>query len=153
LSEYIDPISNYHWNGAEIELNHNNSYQLSLIRDDETVVTDLSAPEWPLIESPLVGASLQPDDQLEVVWDASQPTDYINIFLQGPCIENIYVWEKQDDGSYVLPPVTTNPANANNCTVKLEIRRISMGEVNSAFQGGVTKNKRIDQIDLSYEIQ
>jgi hypothetical protein len=153
LTEFMDAVTGFHWNRAEIAEDMSGSYDFDFIRADETVTTTVVVPDHPTITSPSPGDSVYPGDNLEVDWVVTTPAHHVNFFVNGPCIQYVDELDVEDDGSFVFSEALQDfdPASPSSCSIDLELRRVANGSAASQFQGGLTEAKRMDSIDLSYE--
>lgn len=152
LIEYFDVITNYHWNRAEVPVDQYGTYDFTFIRPDEEVNTDLTTPAMPFITDTDPLTTVHPGDQITVYWDSTQPSHHVNFFLYGTCIKDIWDLDNTDSGEHTLSELQdSNPQNPTGCTITLELRRVSRGNVATEFEDGQTEGKRIDSVPFSYE--
>ena len=153
MTEYVEPITNFHWNHAMISPDLDDTYEFTFNRIDETVTSYVYTPALPFIISTVPDVTLTVDDYLEVTWDADEPGHHVNFFLYGSCILDIWELDVEDDGNYVFQKSIqdANPQNPSACTVTLELRRWIDGDVASEFKSGYTEAKRMDGLTFNYE--
>jgi hypothetical protein len=152
MIEYVEPITNFHWNRAEIQPDAQGIYEFTFNRVDETVTSYVTTPAVPFILDTVPDVTLTASTRIEVTWDATEPGEHVNFFVWGTCIEDIWDMENLDDGEHVLPElVDIDPQNPSDCTVSLELRRWVGGDVAAEFKGGYTEAKRMDGLTFNYE--
>ena len=153
MTEYVEVITNFHWNRAEVLADAQGIYEFQFIRPDEEVSSFLTTPALPTIISTDPDITLNAGTQLEVTWDASDPAHHVNFFLYGTCIKDIWELDVEDDGNYVFQETLEDfdPQNPTDCTVSLELRRWIEGDVSTDFKSGYTEAKRMDGLTFNYE--
>ncbi|MGM0595509.1 MAG: hypothetical protein ACQES9_00565 [Myxococcota bacterium] len=136
LTEYVEPITNYRWNRAQVSEDPDNLYDFTFYRVDEEVTTTLELPAPPFIET-LSATELYDGDDLTIGWDNSSPGDYVDISLTGVCINDVNQISLEDDGEYTFSNITMmDTTQETDCDVNIKISRIYEQDINSAFQGG-----------------
>jgi hypothetical protein len=153
MTEYVEVITNFHWNRAEISPDPQGIYEFTFNRIDETVTSYVTTPAFPTIISTTPDITLNAGTNLEVTWDSSDPAHHVNFFLWGNCIVDIWELDVEDDGNYTFQESIEDidPQNPTDCTVSLELRRWIEGDVASEFKGGYTEAKRMDGLTFNYE--
>jgi hypothetical protein len=152
MTEYVEQFTQMHWTGAELSPDPSGDYVFSFIRADEQVNTTVSTPEIPTIIDTTPAVDVGVDDEIIVTWDASGPGDHVNLFVYGTCINDKWIYNQEDDGSYQMPALEDqNPQNPTDCTIGLQIRRIFLGDVAQDFKDGYTEGKGIDAVTLNYQ--
>ena len=153
MTEYVEVITNFHWNRAEIQPDAQGIYEFTFNRVDETVTSYVTTPAFPTIIDTVPAVTLNDGTRLEVTWDATDPAHHVNFFLYGSCIVDIWELDVEDDGNYTFQEAIEDfdPQNPSDCTVGLELRRWIEGDVASEFKGGYTEAKRMDGLTFNYE--
>jgi hypothetical protein len=153
MTEYVEVITNFHWNRAEVVPDPQGIYEFTFHRVDETVTSYVTTPAFPTIINTVPDITLNAGTNLQVTWDASDPAHHVNFFLWGTCIVDIWELDVEDDGSYTFQESIEDfdPQNPSDCTVSLELRRWIQGDVASDFKGGYTEAKRMDGLTFNYE--
>jgi hypothetical protein len=153
MTEYVEAITNFHWNRAVISPDALGTYEFTLIRPDEEVSTLVTTPALPFIISTDPDVTLTAGTQLEVTWDASDPGYLVNFFLYGTCIQDIWELDVEDNGNYLFQDTIQDfdPQNPDTCTVTLELRRVVEGDVAAEFKSGYTEAKRMDGLTFNYQ--
>ena len=152
MTEYVEAITNFHWNRAEISPDPQGIYEFTFNRVDETVTSYVSTPSVPFIIDTVPDITLNAGTRIEVTWDATDPGEHVNFFVWGSCIEDIWDMDNLDDGNHVLPELKDfDPQNPSDCTVSLELRRWVSGDVAAEFKDGYTEAKRMDGLTFNYE--
>jgi len=153
MTEYVEAITNFHWNRAEISPDIDGIYEFTFNRVDETVTSYVTTPAFPTIISTVPDITLNAGTNLEVTWDDTDPAHHVNFFLYGTCIVDIWELDVEDDGSYTFQESIqdADPQNPSDCTVTLELRRWIEGDVANEFKGGYTEAKRMDGLTFNYE--
>jgi hypothetical protein len=154
MTGYVEVVTNFHWNRAEISPDAHGTYEFKFIRSDEEVSSIVRTPSIPTIASttPANTETVNAGTRIEVTWDKSDPGEHVNFFVWGTCIKDIWDLENLDDGEHVLPELAdSDPQNPTDCTVSLELRRWIEGDVSAEFKGGYTEAKRMDGVTFDYE--
>lgn len=153
MTEYVEAITNFHWNRAVISPDNLGTYEFTLVRPDEEVSTFVTTPAFPTIISTNPDSTLNAGTYLGITWDASDPGHHVNFFLSGTCIQDIWEMDVEDDGNYTFQEAIEDfePQNPADCTVSLELRRWIEGKVAADFKGGYTEAKRMDGLTFKYE--
>lgn len=153
MTEYVEAITNFHWNRAVITPDNMGIYEFTFIRPDEEVTSYVTTPAFPTIISTTPDITLNAGTQLEVTWDATDSAHHVNFFLSGTCIKDIWELDVEDDGNYVFQETLEDfdPQNPADCTVALELRRWIDGDVAADFKSGYTEAKRMDGLTFNYE--
>lgn len=153
MTEYVEPITNFHWNRAVVSPDAEGIYEFTFNRIDETVTSYVYTPALPYILDTVPDITLTAGDYLEVTWDDTEPAHHVNFFLYGSCIRDIWELDVEDDGNYTFQEAIEDfdPQNPSNCTVTLELRRWIEGDVASDFKNGYTEAKRMDGLTFDFE--
>ena len=153
MTEYLEPITNFHWSRAIITPDPDGIYDIDFVRLDELVSTTIVAPERPFITSlDPVGVILS-DELLTINWDAAAPGDDVDIYIEGACIENHAYSLVADSGMFVSDPILDSPLPdlPADCALLVTIARNVVGSVNSEFQGGYTEARTFDEYTIDFE--
>jgi hypothetical protein len=91
-------------------------------------------------------------DPLTVYWDSAEPAEGVDIFVEGPCIENLSARSVGDTGEYTFSEgiIDADPLTPADCNLTLTVIRFDTGDVNSAFQGGYFEADRMDAVGLTF---
>jgi hypothetical protein len=83
MTEYVEVITNFHWNRAVITPDPDGIYDFTFNRVDETVTSYVTTPAFPTIISTVPDITLNAGTNLEVTWDDTDPAHHVNFFLYG----------------------------------------------------------------------
>ncbi len=148
LTEYVEPITNYHWSRAQVSEDTDGVYEFVFVRTDEEVSTMVELPDPPVIISVENEDTLTTEDDITVTWDDTIPGDYVNITLSGDCIDDFTDTMIPDDGSYSIQDIVYLATFQTECYLDLSISRVILGDVNPAFQSGQATGVAHDSITL-----
>lgn len=153
MTEWVEPITNYHWSRAVIGPDPNGIYDIDFVRLDELVSSTIVAPERPVISSLDPGDVVLSEEALTIYWDDSAPGDDVDIYIEGDCIENHAYSLVADSGMFVSDPIYDLPPPdlPADCTLQVTIARNVVGSVNGAFQGGYTEARVFDEVLIDFE--
>ncbi len=153
MTEWVEPITNFHWSRAVISPDPDGLYDIDLVRLDELVSSTILTPERPFIESLDPVNVITSEEVLTIYWDDADPGDDVDIYIEGDCIENHSYALVADSGMFISDPLYDLPAPdlPADCTLTVTVARNVVGSVNSAFQGGYTEARAFDELTISYE--
>lgn len=154
MTEWVEPITNYHWSRAVISPDPDGIYDIDFVRlDDELVSSTVVAPDRPLISSLDPGDVIYSEEILTIYWDESAPGDDVDIYIEGDCIESHSYSLVADSGMFISDPIFDLPPPdlPADCTLQVTIARNVVGSVNGAFQGGYTEARTFDEVMIDFE--
>ncbi|MBN2725091.1 MAG: hypothetical protein JXR95_13575 [Deltaproteobacteria bacterium] len=153
MEEYVELITNMHWSRAVVDFDSDYMYDFTFVRTDEEVSTEVELPAVPEISGLEPSDTVYEGESLTIYWDATLSEDTVDIFVEGTCIENIALYDVADDGEYTVASVNPDyDVNIPDCEIDVYVRRILLGQVNSAFQGGYTEGRSISHDTLSFQV-
>jgi hypothetical protein len=154
MTEWVEPITNYHWSRAVIGPDPDGIYDIDFVRlGDEVVSTTVVTPERPFITSLDPGNVVNSEEVLTIYWDEGDPGDDVDIYIEGDCIENHSYSQVADTGMFVSDPIFDLPPPdlPADCTLQVTVARNVVGSVNSAFQGGYTEARAFEEVLIAFE--
>ncbi len=153
MGEWVEPITNFHWSRAVISPDVDGIYDIDLIRLDETISTTVVTPERPLIDTLSPSDVVLAGENLTITWDDTYPADDVDIWIDGDCIESHSYLSVADSGMFVSDAIldVELPEQPFDCTLTVQITRNLVDGVNSAFQGGYTEGRAVDEVLIDFE--
>ena len=148
MTEYVEPLTNFHWNRAALTQAQDGVYDFTLIRTDEEITSTITGADFPTIDTTTLPDHVYGGEPLEVNWDATNPGEDVSVNVTGTCIQNIYTDNVADTGSYTVPQIFENTSNVTDCTITVKVLRHVRGDVSTLFQGGLIEANAIDEADL-----
>ncbi|MFH2005501.1 MAG: hypothetical protein ABI333_02830 [bacterium] len=153
MSEFVDPITDYHWSRAIIDPDPAGVYDIDFVRLDELVTTTVLTPEPPTIVSLDPGDVVFSEDTLTITWDDTDPGQDVDIYIEGDCIENHADFNVPDTGAYTSGDIyDIEPMSPTDCTLTVTVERFAHdGGVNGAYQGGVSSSSWAEEAFIDFE--
>ena len=149
MTEWVEPITNYHWNTATISPDPSAEYTITFVRTDEQVPTTMVMPEMVYSNDP---STIHTDEQVTVYWDDPGIGGVVDVDVVGDCITNQYHTVGSDLGEFTTSPVTdATPAMPTDCAIEVQVTRSVDYPVNSRFQGGRAEARRLTTLPFSFE--
>ncbi len=150
LTEWVEPITGYHWSSALVPEAADNRYDFNFVRTDEEVHTVLMLPALPEIQSPAANQEICFGTPLRVAWDASEPADAVTVTISGDCIDSVSRGPLSDAGEITLDPLLPKQGAVDGCVLTVEVLRTLDGAPNPQFQGGWIEQKAYDTVRVSF---
>lgn len=150
LTEWVEPVTGYHWSSALIPEASNHQYDFNFVRTDEEVHTILTLPEIPEILEPMRNTEVCFGGPLYIAWDDTAPGDDIYVRVSGDCIDWIDQGPWPDTGDITIETVFPKEGVIDGCTLTVQVLRMLDGTPNPQFQGGWIEQKAYDTVQVSF---
>ncbi len=151
LTEYFDPITNLHWSRGVIPAAADGLYDFDFVRTDETVSTEITAADPPLIDQVGHGDSWWLGSDEDITWDVTMPGDKVDIDIHGDCIEDVSYLDVDDSGIFTVPAEDMVLSGQDDvCDLTVEVTRYVGHDVNPAFQGGEAWATAADAVTVTF---
>lgn len=149
MTEWVEPITNYHWNTATISPDPSAQYTITFMRTDEQVPTTMVMPEMVYTND---ASHIYTDDQITIYWDDPGAGGVVDVDVVGDCITNQYDTVGSELGEFTTSPVTDATVTMPlDCPVEVQVTRSVDYPVNSRFQGGRAEARRLTTLPFFFE--
>ena len=151
LTEYLDPVTNLHWSRGVIPASNDGQYTFEFVRTDETVSTEISAADPPMIDQVAQGSAWYAGEDGIITWDTTYPGDKVDIDIQGDCIDDVSYLDLPDNGSFTVPSDDMVMSGQGDvCDVTVQVTRYVGYDVNPAYQGGEAWATSFDAVTVTF---
>lgn len=151
LTEYLDPITNLHWSRGIIPAATDGQYTFEFVRTDETVSTEISAADPPIIDQVADGSTWYMGQDGTITWDSTMPGDKVDIDIHGDCIDDVSYLDVTDNGSFTVPAADVVLSGTDDiCDLTVQVTRYVGYDVNPTFQGGEAWATAFDAVTVTY---
>jgi hypothetical protein len=150
LTEWVEPITNYHWSAKTINESNDGLYDFVFVRvEDELVSSQIEMPEDMVVTDASPAVTILDGELFTLTWTVPVTAgDEVRVSLVGTCI---------DDINDVVPDTGSHSVLVNHdieapatCTLGVRVTRKNSDVVNSAYEGGIISAASYDRFDIDF---